>query len=583
MEMLLRGARDVAQGELLDSGVTLPPMKAFMDDITTLVHTEEGTKALLQRLNDLFVRCRMRVKPKKSRSLSIVKGLVKEIHYTIGGDVIPTVKEEPVKSLGRWYKIPLTDRHCGTELQATTHDGLETIDKTDLPGKLKVWMFQHGLLPRLLWPLQVYEVTLTRVETIQRHINKYLQKWLGLPPSFTTVGLYSKTAKVRLPISSLEEEFKTGKVRLQMMMRDSPDPVIREAAPEVKSGDKWSAKPAIKEAEASLKTKEIMGAVQTGRGGLGRIHHRWISQQDEKGTREMVIEEVRTLEEEKRQSKAASFAKQCTWTHWEEAEQKQIKWPSLFTMEPLRISFILRSTYDLLPTASNLKLWGLTQDDTCSACGTHRATLEHVLSSCNSSLAKYTYRHNCVLRVVADTTREQCEGINNLTIDIAPEETHTSFIREGSEPKKTAKLARAKLLEGTNDWNIITDLDERMIFPTHIATTNLRPDIIIWSDGKKCVHLVELTVPWEGNLEVANERKRTKYEPLQDQCQRRGWECQVLPIEVGCRGFVARSTMSFLRGIGMNRAQQRKTIKALEDAAETASSWIWQAARPMEG
>ena len=87
------------------------------------------------------------------------------------------------------------------------------IDKVDLPGKLKVWLYQHGLLPRLMWPLQVYEVTLTRVETIQRHINKYLRKWLGVPPGFTTVGLYSNTAMLKLPIASIVEEFKVAKVR----------------------------------------------------------------------------------------------------------------------------------------------------------------------------------------------------------------------------------------------------------------------------------------------------------------------------------------------------------------------------------
>ena len=88
------------------------------------------------------------------------------------------MKEEPVKSLGRLKKLPLIDRHWGTELEKTTCNSLEMIDKVDLPGKLKVWLYQHGLLPRLMWSLLVYEGTLTRVETIQQHINKYLRKWL---------------------------------------------------------------------------------------------------------------------------------------------------------------------------------------------------------------------------------------------------------------------------------------------------------------------------------------------------------------------------------------------------------------------
>ena len=34
----------------------------------------------------------------------------------IGGDKIPTVREKPVKTLGRLYSIPLTDRHSDWEI-----------------------------------------------------------------------------------------------------------------------------------------------------------------------------------------------------------------------------------------------------------------------------------------------------------------------------------------------------------------------------------------------------------------------------------------------------------------------------------
>ena len=197
------------------------------------------------------------------------------------------MKEEPVKSLGRLYKLPLTDRHWGTELEKTTSDSLKMIDKVDLPGKLKVWLYQHGLLPRLMWPLQVYEVTLTRVETIQQHINKYLRKWLGVPPGFTTVGLYSNTAMLKLPIASIVEEFKVAKVRYQLMLRDSPDSVIQEAGPILKTGTKWTPAEAIDDAESSLRFKEICGATQHGRAGLGQTHPRWFSsKQDAHGGQE---------------------------------------------------------------------------------------------------------------------------------------------------------------------------------------------------------------------------------------------------------------------------------------------------------
>ena len=128
---------------------------------------------LLQRY-DLFSWARMKAKPKKSQSLLLVRGSVGKIHFEIGVDKIPTVREKLVKSLGHLYSIPLTDCHRSTEVQKVALKGLKSIDKTCLPGKMKVWCYQHGLLPRLLWPLLIYEIALSRIEQIQQCSNKYL-------------------------------------------------------------------------------------------------------------------------------------------------------------------------------------------------------------------------------------------------------------------------------------------------------------------------------------------------------------------------------------------------------------------------
>jgi len=121
-------------------------------------------------------------------------------------------------------------------------------------------------------------------------------------------GLYSRSAKDQLPISSIVDEFKAGKVRFHMILRDLPDQVIREVQPEVKSGPKWTAERAVTEAETSLRTKDIVGAVQSDRAGLGNKVHRWFSAQKPRGHPEMVIEEVRAIDKEGRTVTAAGFA-----------------------------------------------------------------------------------------------------------------------------------------------------------------------------------------------------------------------------------------------------------------------------------
>ena len=256
--------------------LTLPPSRAFMDDITILVPSQIAADGLLQRYYNLFTWARMKAKPKKSRSLSLVGGSVRKIHFKIGGDKIPTVREKPLKSLGRLYSIQLTDRHWGTEVQKVASKERKSIDKTCLPGKMKAWCYQHGLLPRLSWPLQMYEIAISRVERIQQYSNKYLRKWLGVPPCFSKVSLYTNSGNLQLSISSLVE-FKIGKVRLHMMMKDSADEIIWKAYPKIKSGTKWSAVKAAQEVECSLRIKDTIGVTQTNRARLGSTSNKIFS------------------------------------------------------------------------------------------------------------------------------------------------------------------------------------------------------------------------------------------------------------------------------------------------------------------
>ena len=85
-------------------------LKAFMDDITLTAKNTDDAKRVLKRLNELITWSRMKFKAKKSRSCTVVKGKPKEVHLSIAGERIPTVKEKPVKSLGRWYEGTLNDR-----------------------------------------------------------------------------------------------------------------------------------------------------------------------------------------------------------------------------------------------------------------------------------------------------------------------------------------------------------------------------------------------------------------------------------------------------------------------------------------
>ncbi|KAK3780785.1 hypothetical protein RRG08_059430 [Elysia crispata] len=71
-------------------------------------------------------------------------------------------------------------------------------------------------------------------------------------------------------------------------------------------------------------------------------------------------------------------------------------------MAPLRISFVIRSVYDLLPSNANLVRWGKKEDPTRPLCQS-RHTTKQVLSSCKIALSqgRYTWRRNRVLQELA--------------------------------------------------------------------------------------------------------------------------------------------------------------------------------------
>jgi hypothetical protein len=145
----------------------------------------------------------------------------------VSGQNIPTVAEEPVKSLGRWYNSSLRDTEQVKQVKQMAYDSIKVINQVKLQGKFKVWILQHMLIPKLLWPLQVYKIGISAVEAIERKISKFTRKWLGLPPGLTSVALYSRSAKLRLPLKFITEEFQVGKARPQLTLKYSEDPTVR--------------------------------------------------------------------------------------------------------------------------------------------------------------------------------------------------------------------------------------------------------------------------------------------------------------------------------------------------------------------
>lgn len=98
----------------------------------------------------------MRFKPEKSRSIVLKRGKVtNRFHFFLGGTQIPTVTEKPVKSLGKTFDCSPKDAASIRATAEQLESWLTIVDKSGLPGKFKVRVYQHGIRPRILWPLLV--------------------------------------------------------------------------------------------------------------------------------------------------------------------------------------------------------------------------------------------------------------------------------------------------------------------------------------------------------------------------------------------------------------------------------------------
>ena len=109
MELIRWGTTTTTGGEETRSGGALPPSSAFMDDVTTLIQSKVGTQELLDRFHMGPDEGQTKEEP------TYFHCLWNHLWHPFlhRWQIIPTVQEQPVKSLGSLYAFPLTDRHRG--------------------------------------------------------------------------------------------------------------------------------------------------------------------------------------------------------------------------------------------------------------------------------------------------------------------------------------------------------------------------------------------------------------------------------------------------------------------------------------
>ncbi len=123
----------------------------------------------------------------------------------------------------------------GKLVQKQLREGLEKIDSSQLPGKLKVWCYQFTLFQRVMWPLKVSEIPSSLASRMDTISNTYIRKWLGLPRCFSDTGLFGKNA-LQLPLKSINLGYKQEKTHLVFALKESRDEAVKRTGVTIRTG-----------------------------------------------------------------------------------------------------------------------------------------------------------------------------------------------------------------------------------------------------------------------------------------------------------------------------------------------------------
>ena len=130
------------------------------------------------------------------------------------------------------------------------------------------------------------------------------------------------------------------------------------------------------------------------------------------------------------------------------------------------------------------------------------------------------------------------------------------------------------ILHHASDWILLADLNKTYCFPVHIAFTQLRPDITIFSLRK--VIFIDLTCPCEKNMESWHGTKINKCLALKTIIESKGWRMELFAVEVGARRYCCKSVLCCFKKLGFNNKLNRNTIeKSSKSSIECSFSFFF--------
>ena len=424
-----------------------------------------------------------------------------------------------------------------------------------------LWILQQLLIPTIQWSPLIYVCTV------------FIQKWLHLHHSISSLCFYYSVSPYPLPIKSLSSSLKTFKISGHLLLINSQDSLLSNCILKLQAGT-WRVQDAILSCENNIKINQVCGNGNHIRHGLGYTITPKIPKNKSSKHYWKYISDHHKKTDDTYAFSAVQLQVHGQWTIWMNYVQQDFSWASLLATTANLTSFCHASTYDTLPSPTNMKwlritpeaVWTLSSKDVC--------TTANILGASKVSLlqGRHTFRHDTVLHQVIEALKTFISNIK----EAAPVSATSSitFVKKGAKVpgKRTPPVG---ILHYASHCVLLTDLNSNYSFLVHIAFTQLRPGITIFSNNLRKIILTELTCPCEENMESWHSTKINKYLALKTIRESNRWCVEVFAVEVGASGYCSNSIA--FKKLGFNNTFIKNTIKTLSKSSTECSFCIWLA------
>ncbi|XP_041466188.1 uncharacterized protein LOC121416780 [Lytechinus variegatus] len=399
--------------------------------------------------------------------------------------IIRYVKDSPEKFLGTW--VTGSSHGCMNMIRDKIETTLNNIDSVCIRPEYKLKIYTKYFLYAIKFLLSVHDLTKTQRSSLDKCSSRFLKKWLNMPQGATLAIVHCQQGMDIPTISQVYSECHAQTVAHCLIRADERVNAAMTAC--IAREESYSRK-----SYGNTDARDMVNiAMNT------TPDRKWSK------VKSNITCAVKNKYQDIWTDKVEGLLLQGKFLELMRLEQEDLTWKSIIYDLPSKVlSFAVRSSIDCLPTFRNLQRWGKKLSANCKLCG-NKQTLLHVLNGCKIMLeqGRYTWRHNNILNAIYECLQSSISGDYTLRVDLPDKANHPTI-------------------------------------PMNILPTPLRPDLVLSSVQNKEVIVVELTVPFEQNIDSRHVSKCNKYAPLTNDIIDQGYSCKLFCIEVGSRGYVSK-------------------------------------------